>query len=416
MFAKVWIDEEGIKSPDDLDGALKSEKALTRLEELANAEGLYAATKFEDGVIAIAAGRGLDLSGDLDCWHVDCQRQQLEKLFRGILHYFDKVIVAGPQAHAYVDGLRERNEHFVDTVIASQMRMLLVIKELGLDGFVDFVQKDPSCVLHYGEHARSAGVSNLLAGQKELVKEVSRAGHLRKLKPHKGHWDYTFDCNFTEHTTWGSVTAQKQPRKRDVANDVFIKYMAGLTSDVITARRLGVPLGVRIPMHRLILERGGGQSTTENVIFDMRLPILEGIPIPDLVALREEQASSFESFRVALAAAVSERMTVDTDVDGITDRIMKEVISPALNDIDRQLEVVRSGLVRRTASKAVQTGVLATSVGLLSGSPTRAVIVGGAGATASAAKSVLENKANKMQAVTLSDMYFLWTAQRAHGG
>jgi hypothetical protein len=211
------------------------------------------------------------------------------------------------------------------------------------------------------------------------------------------------------------LAGQKQPQKRDVANDVFLKYMAGLTSDVITARRLGVPLGVRIPMHRLILERGGGESMTENLIFDMRLPILEGISIPDLVTLRKEEASSFESFRVALAAAVSERLSIDNDVVRVADRIMKEVISPALNDIDRQLAAVRSGLVRRTASRAVQTGVLATSVGLLSGSPIRAAIAGGAGATASTAKSILENKADKKQAITLSDMYFLWTARRTHG-
>jgi hypothetical protein len=73
------MDEQGIKSPHDVDNALKSMSAMTRLEELSNAEGWNAAAKFEDGVIAIAAGRGLDLSGDLDCWDVDCQRQQLEK-------------------------------------------------------------------------------------------------------------------------------------------------------------------------------------------------------------------------------------------------------------------------------------------------------------------------------------------------
>ena len=350
MDGRGWHPDARRHSP-----VISSRPALQRLQEIAQLEGWQAAAPYLGGGPAIAVGRGLDLSGHLDCYHPECQLQQVNEVFSRILHYFDKVVVAGPQAHEYAHCLPSGDAWFLETVVPSQIQVLLELRAIGVDSVVEFVQKDPACIVHFRQHAKEAGVEHLLKGHKQVAKELARSGSLRQLRKHKDHWDYTFDSPYLEHTSWGELEANKIPTVRDVATSVVVENMAHLTSDVTTARRLGLPLGARVPLHRFILERGGALSTEENVLLELELPTIEGVPIANLIELRNEESEYFAAFRTALRAAISERLVDGGDPRAVADRVRAEIINPALADIDRRLVAARSALSRKNSRLAGST-------------------------------------------------------------
>src|SRR5947207_2823087 len=45
------------------------------------------------GTTDLTAGKGIDLSGELGCHHIDCLRKEIDGLFRHVWHYFDRIIL-----------------------------------------------------------------------------------------------------------------------------------------------------------------------------------------------------------------------------------------------------------------------------------------------------------------------------------
>src|SRR5271169_3499911 len=91
-----WMDANGVRSTSQAIRLLAQPKARELLSTLATeADGTPRGLAASDGISLVAA-RGLDLSGELDCEHLECLQREVETLFRRVWHYFDYIVVAEP--------------------------------------------------------------------------------------------------------------------------------------------------------------------------------------------------------------------------------------------------------------------------------------------------------------------------------
>jgi hypothetical protein len=116
------------------------------------------------------------------------------------------------------------------------------------------------------------------------------------------------------------------------------------------------------------------------------------------------------TFRYSLRTAIKERLRESdaTDPKEIAQEIRRDVIDPALNKIERTLNGARSALLRKGAV-SVGVGMLATTCGLLTANP---LLIGTGFGTAMTTIAHVNKYIEEARDVSLSDMYFLWRAQK----
>lgn len=407
-----WLDEFELKSSTDVERLLlPPAKAVRRLHEIAASEPWEPPEPYSSPGPAIVAGRGIDLSGDLDCCHRVCQARQVDALFGRALHYFDEIVVAGPPAHRYSRDLEDPDEMTLSN-IAEHAAVLLYLRELGVDSMVSFVQKVPACEEHFKVHTDEAGLSGLIDQASDWVDRLAENGTVEDLHEHDDHWHYTFAHDDLEHTVWGVIAGPEDgtsPTRRSIAESVFVRYAAHLVSDVVSARYMELPLGASVQMHEDVLSRSRPPTTVADVAFDLKLPVLEELPIRDVVRVRQDEWEYFEKFRHALTHAIAERLKSDPASPLIAEEVKHDVIDPALMDIATRLRSVERVMDKKIGA-AIGVGGLITTIGVLTAAP----LVVGAGVVAlgsslPAVQRYFEDKG----AIELSDMYFLWQLEMA---
>jgi hypothetical protein len=153
------------------------------------------------------------------------------------------------------------------------------------------------------------------------------------------------------------------------------------------------------------------KPTEADVAFHLSLPILEGIEPELLLRIRHDEHDHFEAFRTKLRLAIKERLerTDEPDAADVALEIRRDVIDPALNDIERRLKAARK-LMQRKARLNLGLGSLVTSCGVLTANPiiTGAGVAAMIGTSVTAGNKYLEEKRD----IALSDMYFLWHTKR----
>lgn len=406
-----WLDEYEVTSFKQAKSLLRPRnRAVTRLHELAAAVPWRRLLPYQGSGAALIAGRRIDLSGHLDCHDNVCQRKQVDALFGRVLHYFDEIVVAGPPAREYVDGLEAADEYMLH-IIAEHVATLLHLREIGAADMLVFVQKPPACEKHYRQHAADAGVLDVINGASHWIDRLADQGQIKALDGHGDHWHYAFEHQDLEHMTWGFIGAGangKAPGLRDVAEAVFTRYASHLVSDVVAARSMALPLGSSVQLHEDALARRSGQFTVGDVAFDLALPVLDALPIPDVIRLRQDEWEYFERFRFSLTEAIEERLSTAESSAAAASDVARSVIEPAINDIDRRLRAAHRILDRKLGASAAVSGVV-TTVGLLTGTP---LIVGAGiaamGTSLPAAHKYFEDKGS----IELNDMYFLWRLEQ----
>jgi len=414
LFLHEWIDDLAIETVEDARRALGPNGAgILRLKELAACAMTQPMPQPNQGGFGVLAGRGLDLSGELDCLDPKCQQEQIGLLFARVLHYFDQVLVAGPQAYTYMRGLRSPGSSFVDRTVLTHVGTLLSIRALGAAEIVEFVQKPPPCQLHYSDIATASGLAAILDGRQDGIEALAATGKVRRLSPVRDHWEYIFDnLEILTHTEWGSVPRPQVgiPKKRDIAGAIIDNHLAHLVSDLACARQLQVPLGTRIPLHQILLARLGGSLSAEHAALELHLPVLDGIPFEEIIRIREKYRGECERFRTALKLALTARLAANGDVAEATRAIELDVVAPALREISDKLETAGRTL-RRKAEATAGLAMLPTVVGAFAGLPAL-FEVGVAGMLAGFIHA-LHGRLDAKASVELSDMYFLWRFEEA---
>ncbi len=408
-----WIDEYEVGSTEEARKLLRPRsRSLRRLHELAAAVEWGPLAPYEGVGSALLAGRGIDLSGDLDCCHEVCQTKQVDELFGRALHYFDNLVIAGPPAYRYVDDLAGGDDQALHN-LGEHVAALLYIRKIGADDLVTFVQKPPACAAHYEEHAREAGLDLLVERSQPWIAELARAGRVLSLEKHGEHWHFQFGHPQLEHHVWSTVPSREdggEPTARDIAEAVCARYIAHLVSDVVAAGQLGLPLGASVEMHEDVLANARvASASVEDVAYELRLPLLENLPVRDVVKLRHDEWEYFESFRNALGAAIEKRLRDEGgDAAVVAERVAKEVLEPELIKLDRRLRVAARSFQRRAATSMVVGGV-ATTIGLITGVP----LIAGAGIAALGTSLPAAHKYFEEQgSIESENMYWLWRLQR----
>jgi hypothetical protein len=405
-----WVDEFEVAGREDADALLRpGSAAVRRLHEIASGEEWGPAQPYSGVGPAILAGRGLDLSGNLDCCHYVCQKRQVDALFGRVLHYFDDIVVSGPPAHKYARDLDDPDEPTLVN-IANHVEALVYLREIGAEPLLQFVEKRSACEQHFRQHAQEAGLGDVLAGSREWTQRLAEGGVVEDLREHDDHWHFRFNHPVLEHTAWGvarSSTHDATPTELEVAEAVFAMYTAHLTSDVLTARDLGIPLGAGVRLHEDVLQAHTSKIAPEKVAFDLRLPVFEELPIRDIVKLREDEWEYFERFRHALTVAIQERIDESDSSTDAADRVYLDVIEPSLMDLDRRLRSAERAFAGKVGA-SLAVGSLTTIVSLLIGAPLEI----GLGLAGTASLRAGDKYIEDRRQIELSDMYFLWRLER----
>jgi hypothetical protein len=294
--------------------------------------------------------------------------------------------------------------------LSTYVRLLLYLREIGAEELVRFRQKRPACELHLKDHLKEVGIEDLEAQAESLILPLAKESEIRA-NSHDDHIHYSFVHREFEHTVWGETRPESnEDVTHAVARAVVRKYLAGLASDLYTARTLNCALGSTIGFHGRLL----GRELTprnEDVAFQLQLPVIEGLDARTLLQIRNEETLSFARFRRALSTAINERTAAarKIDVEKIANGIRKDVLEPALADIESRLK----GTTRSFRKKTGATLVIA-SVPMMYGLYTMNPLLIAAGLTPAvsslnnAAHRYIEERGN----VRLSDMFFLWHAQK----
>lgn len=410
-----WIDEFGISGDRDrVKSLLNDHKVVERLRSLAEAEIFEVPSSYTGSDNALVAGRSMDLSDDLDCCPDVSRIWQINRDFPRVLHYFDKLVLTGPSAQKYAYLLQDpRHPRPQDlTRIANHVDGLLYLREIGADEIVEFRPKFPIYPDNYRRLAKKFDVNSAIESNGEFMEILVRDGtisHLRQCEA-GDHWHVYFHHSMLEHSAELVLWQKKKPTKKQMARAVFDQYASVLTSDVMTARQMELPLGVNAELHSSMLGKNRHGSPISETAMELYLPVLEGLPVRDIIRLRKDEYEHFAKFQLALRSAIKAQLKeVGNDPERAAAEVQTEIIEPALSDIQLRLTASQSSLAHKT-SLSIGVGSVLTVIGAIESIP----LIIGAGLTAAATTvAAFHTYFDKKKEVEASDMYFLWLLEKA---
>jgi hypothetical protein len=196
-----------------------------------------------------------------------------------------------------------------------------------------------------------------------------------------------------------------------LAKEVIKQHHLAAASDLFAAERLHLPLGANVRFETRVMAAIRPMAPTlEQIAFQLRLPVVDGLSTKDLLALREEEGDAFDAFRSSLREAIQERIRIGepSNTDSLAAEVEQDVIEPALIDIQRRLAAAEK-LLNKKQSVNVALAALSTVCGLV-GQPElgMGVYLAAGGSAVNAEFKYMEEKRD----VSLEGMYFLWSAKQ----
>jgi hypothetical protein len=351
-----WMDSYLITSLERARALLNKPEPLEALRVTAQEASKSASLGAEEASnrTAIVAGGNLDLSGDISCFHWECQKDQVDQLFSHVWHYFDTIVVVGPSARDYSANWDRYNKDALVRELSHYIRLLLYIRHIGADSLLSFREKPPKCTAHWRKHVQEVGLKGGLPEANRLIRLLAdEAEYEIDDTPYEDHYHVSLWHPYLLARYRSRVTLQKREispsDRRKVAEGAVAFLSAQLVSDVEAAKELHAPLGSDFFLHREMLRRARKRATEADVAFHLRLPVLEGIEPELLLRIRHDEQEPFDAFRNNLRVAIRERLNrADApEASAIALEIKRDVIDPALNDIERRLKAARQLLSKK---------------------------------------------------------------------
>lgn len=414
-----WIDEYEVTSAEKALEILDLPGPMSRLAELAGTAPTYPDSTASIPDLTVAAGRGIDLSGYMSCGHFECMKKAVDSAFPNIFHYFDHIVVQGTSPRAFLRRLKElpKSAHGnLHWEISQDVAIVLYLREIGAYDRCIFREKPLAfCEHHMNKMAHDFKVP-AYRDKKQLAAAVERLADEATFKTdwRKGVWSFWINHEFFPETAYGTITRGKKrsPQPDEMANIVVSAYTGGSLADVAFAKRIGAPLARAIDTTWIGSKPKKSHPTESDVALYLNLPVIDGIAIRDLLALREDEAPYFERFRDALRKAIEEQIEKNDSQapQVVAQSVVREYINPTLADIDAMLKANQKKLSRKIgASLAVGTAV--TSAGLIGTLPL--LVATGVAAMATSLPQIYQYFDDYGEKVELNDMFFLWKAKKA---
>jgi hypothetical protein len=412
-----WLEDSNITSLPEADLLLKKPKTFENLRRRAEAAAAGGAKSEPPGQL-ILAGTGIDfIGGHSVCPSPSCMRQQVDELFKRVWHYFDRIVVADAFTPTLL-GDPHISAEDARNVLLTHLPPLLYLREIGAEHLVQFVPKMP-CPDRWRRHAREEGLGWVFKRQRSfksaLLKNATFSFHDNS-SGEGGYWMSSPDMSTSVGIPVSRHPGSTGELQRRLVDLVFDENLSELTFDVASAHQLKLPLGAISRIHARMLSANHPPAGAD-VAFHLSLPILDGVPVKELVRLREREHDSFLRFRDSLRAAIKERAALagSASARSVADQIQMDVIEPSLNKIRQQLAASEKALAKKTGV-SLFLGALVTTCGILCGlSPTLAVPAG-ITAVATGTNSAAQKHIGEKQDISMHSMYFLWQAsEHTHG-
>jgi hypothetical protein len=410
-----WLVEHEIGDESAVQKAVRNPAVFANLVERAQSQQVQPAEDLNGR--SIVAGRSLDLTEYLACGHADCITRQVDELFSRVWHYFDKIAISGPDAHRFLHSIKGMSGNDLANWVPQLARPVFHLRDLGADGLVSWVSKPPACPIHWKEFESLDSYHLADEFSSGIAQRLLDEGTTRfsKLNGKPGLVLYHPDL-FNGKMWWSIDTlnewkSEGESPEETMARWIVAEYWAGAASDLITANSMALPLGLGISLEAKMASLRRGSFTPSEVAFNLVLPVVDGLPLKELMVLREAEQDAFEGFRDSLTAAIKERISIaDPAVDEVTDlavELQADVIDPALHHIQRRLHAAE-GLLQKNHRYNVAIAGLATVCGLLTSPDITAAVA----VAAMAGVATVESKFNsEKKDISLEDMYFLWKAK-----
>jgi hypothetical protein len=404
-----WLRENDITSLEQAASFLPKYRVLYSLQQRAGdalnrrRNGIPPARK------SIVAGGGLDLTGGrMVCPSPLCLRGQVDRLLKHVWHYFDTVIADDVLTPLLADEWHGSRQELASEVLP-QLAPLLYLNEIGATHLVDFRPKN-RCAEHWEENARLEGLGALLDTKDELIQRLIQGARFSRQQLN-GQSFYKMEFIDAGVSARIPVGQMSEPQgKLYLANEALAEYMVDLVADVSAARQYDLPLGSAqaFPAQMLQLSRA---ASVGDVIFQLELPVLEGLTAAELIAIRQTHVEYFENFRNALRRAATERLKLESNRGSvqIADEIRTDIVEPELAKIRTTLASAEQLLAKKTAI-SIFLGFLATTCGILCGLAPGVAVSASAAATLGAVGPAASRHLDIQSELSLSDMYFLWKA------
>lgn len=420
-----WLEDHNITSTAEVAELLPKYRVIDDLRTRAEGwQGKQSVAKRGD-VVSLVAGTGIDLTGGdlMVCPSPVCMRRQVDTLFKRAWHYFDEMVVQDVFTPALLDELDGAPYGFdvIRDVFLSHLEPLLYLREIGAEHLVDFQPKILPCEEHWEDHAREQGLESVLALRASLITQLR--SHMRFYYEDDGAGKRTYRVLYPDVDATRNIGAESAPEfesseivteeqvQNAVLEELFRWYVTHLTGDVATAAHLKLPLATVLGFEAKLLSLSRPIEVSD-VVFQLQLPVLEGIPTSTLIKLREEQSDSFARFRDSLRLAAQERLKAGRSGSAklLADEIRMDVIEPSLHVIRQRLASSQKAMVKKT-SVGLFLGAVATTCGLLYGPSAAMAISAGMSAVVAATAVAAYKHIDEQRDVALEDMYFLWQAE-----
>ncbi|MFE9060084.1 hypothetical protein [Streptomyces violaceusniger] len=415
-----WIDEFNVRTESDVFHLGESPGAMERLHEIASSVPDWAQGYIPDGQ-AIVAGATMDLSGVLTCDQANCIKGQVDKLFGNVWHYFDKIVVEGPNAHSFAHALenaKKKDRPLLFMNLWQDVSLLTYLREIGAEDYLVFQDKPSGfCERHGQKYAQEFGLDLDESSRAELAESIKCEASI-KIVWRRGHWSYhvshpAFPESF--NGTFPSGRGKKKPTKLQVAERVVSRSSAALLCDLALSKRLKLPLAQEFSFLWSKGSRATSEATVQDVALSLPLPVMDGLPAADVIRLRKDEKPHFERFQHALTEAIREQVqrAESASLQEISKSVSEEFIRPALADIERSLKEAKKTLSVKSGL-TVSVGSATATVGMLSSVPL--IVAAGVGAAVSLTLTGANKFLDDKKDVKMSDVYFLWKAQQTFKG
>jgi len=411
-----WLDRHKARSMHKVRHLLLDPVALEDLRQGAQSALKKSARGFSDSE-SILAGRGIDLSGQLDCFVPDWRKEQAQNLFSKVWHYFDRIVIEDSIAHELtMHGDNPRLRKF----LLWHFEVLLYLQEIGASPLLAFRPKPAPCEVHLARHVEEASLSEIIASEDEVVRMIVKKAAFAFETEKDGSIGYSIDFPEFGHTQWGTVSkasaqhSSEGELKRTAARQVFEKFLAYLASDVRAAKFYEIPLGAGIPFHERLL-RKSIPATVADVAMKVSLPVIVGLSPALLLKIREDERDHFNHFRTQLRLAIQERLEAvgRGDSGKVAAEIQRDMIAPELATIRTRLAAAKRSAVKKSTA-GVCIGALATACGLLATAAPPAALLVGIGVGTAILGNAINNYVDERNEIALSRMYFAWIAEKYH--